>query len=58
MTIFDEKEKYSETEFPNKQKFFNKLNNKNISNDEYKHVLNVFKTFKCKGFIRLFNFVS
>ena len=45
---FDEKEKYCETELPKKQKFFNKLNNKNISNEDYKHALNVFKTFKCK----------
>ena len=45
---FDEKQKYCETELPKKQKFFNKLNNKNISNEEYKHALNVFKTFKCK----------
>ena len=34
-----------------KEKFFNKLNNKNISNDEYKHALNVFKTFKCKDLL-------
>ena len=36
---------------PEKEKFFNKLNNKNISNDEYKHALNVFKTFKCKDLL-------
>ena len=36
---------------PKKEKFFNKLNNKNISNDEYKHALNVFKTFKCKDLL-------
>ena len=36
---------------PEKQKFFNKLNNKNISNEDYKHALNVFKTFKCKDLL-------
>ena len=25
------------------------LNNKNISNEEYKHAITVFKTFKCKN---------
>ena len=45
---FDEKEKYHETELPKKGKFFSKLTNKDISNDEYKHALNVFKTFECK----------
>ena len=55
---FDEKQKYSETELPKKEKFFDELNNKNISNEDYKHALNVFKTFKCKDLIRLFNFVS
>ena len=48
---FDEKEKYCETELPEKQKFFNKINNKNISNEDYKHALNVFKTFKCKDLL-------
>ena len=44
---FDSKQKYDELELPEKEKFFNKLNNKNISNDEYKHAITVFKTFKC-----------
>ena len=48
---FDEKDKYCETELPEKQKFFNKLNNKNISNDEYIHAVTVFKTFKCKDLL-------
>ena len=46
---FDEKQKYCETELPEKQKFFNKLNNKNISNDEYKHAMKVFETLKCEN---------
>ena len=48
---FDNKNKYDELQLPEKEKFFNKLNNKNISNDEYKHALNVFKTFKCKNLL-------
>ena len=48
---FDAKTKYDELQLPKKEKFFNKLNNKNISNDEYKHALNVFKTFKCKNLL-------
>ena len=36
---------------PKKEKFFDKLNNKNISNDDYKHVLKVFKTFECKDLL-------
>ena len=48
---FDKKEKYLETELPKKEKFFNKVHLKNISNDEYKHALNVFKTFKCEDLL-------
>ena len=48
---FDEKEKYLETKLPKKEKFFNKLNNNNISNDDYKHTLKVFKTFECKDLL-------
>ena len=48
---FDEKEKYCETELPEKEKFFNELNSKNISDEDYKHALNVFKTFKCKDLL-------
>ena len=48
---FDEKEKYCETELSKKGKFFNKLNNKNISNEDYKHALNVFATSKCKDLL-------
>ena len=48
---FDEKQKYKELELPKKEKFFNKLNNKNISNDDYKHALKVFKTFECKDLL-------
>ena len=49
---FDSKEKYDEQKLPNHKHFKNKLDNsKNISNEEYKHALNVFKTFKCKDLL-------
>ena len=48
---FDKKYKYSETELPEKEKFFNKLNNRNISNDDNKHALKAFKTFECKDLL-------
>ena len=48
---FDEKQKYNEIELPKKDKFFNKLNNKNILNDEYRHAIKVFETFKCKDLL-------
>ena len=46
---FDSKTKYDELQLPEKEKFFNKLNNKNISYDEYKHAIKVFETFKCEN---------
>ena len=47
---FDNIKKYNETKIPDNTNFKNKLsNNKNISNKEYKHAHNVFKTFKCKN---------
>ena len=48
---FDEKEKYDELELPKKEKFCNKLHNRNISNNEYKHAIKVFKTFKCENLL-------
>ena len=49
---FDSKEKYNEIKIPDHINFKNKLNNnKNISNDEYKHAIKVFKTFKCKNLL-------
>ena len=47
---FDNIKKYNETKIPDHTNFKNKLNNnRNISNREYKHAHNVFKTFKCKN---------
>ena len=49
---FDNIKKYNETKIPDHTNFKNKLNNnKNISNDEYKHAIKVFKTFKCKNLL-------
>ena len=43
---FDYIKKYNKTKIPDHTNFKNKLNdNKNISNDEYKHAIKVFKTF-------------
>ena len=47
---FDNIKEYNETKIPDHKNFKNKLNdNKNISNEEYKHAHNAFKTFKCKN---------
>ena len=48
---FDKKEKYSETELPKKEKFFNELNNKDISDEDYKHAITVFEKFKCENLL-------
>ena len=50
--IYDNIKKYNETKIPDHTNFKNKLNNnKNISNDEYKHAIKVFKSFKCKNLL-------
>ena len=46
---FDSIEKYNEKNIPDHKYFKNKLDNKNILTKEYKHAINVFKTFKCKN---------
>ena len=46
---FDNEDKYDKLQLPKKQKFFNRLDNKNISNEDYKHAISVLKTFKCKN---------
>ena len=48
---FDSKAKYDELELPKKEKFFNKLNNKDISNEDYEHGVKILKTFKCKNLL-------
>ena len=48
---FDNTKKYNEQKLPNKEEFFNKINNKNISDDDYTHAKNVFEKFKCKNLL-------
>ena len=49
---FDNIKKYKENKLPNQKCFKNKLNNnKNVPNEDYKHAINVFKTFKCNNLL-------
>ena len=41
-------EKLSETKLPPKEEFYSKLNDEDISDDDYQHAINVWNTFKCK----------
>ena len=41
-------EKLSETQLPLKEQFYSKLNNKDISDEDYQHALNVWNMFKCQ----------
>ena len=52
-TIYYDIETYGQYLKKRKKKIENtiKLNNKNISNEDYKHALNVFKTFECKDLL-------
>ena len=43
--------KYDEQKLPNKEESFNKINNKNISDDDYTHAKNVFEKFECKNLL-------
>ena len=42
-------EKLSETQLPPKEEFYSKLNDEEISDDDYQHATNVWNTFKCKS---------
>ena len=42
--------KFKETQLPPKQEFYSKLNNTNVSDDDYQHAINVWNTFNCKTF--------
>ena len=48
---FDSTKKYKENNIPDKKEFFNKLNNKNISDEDYEHSINVFEKFNCKNLL-------
>ena len=48
---FDNTEKYNEQKLPNKEEFFNKINNKNITDEDYNHAKNVFEKFECKNLL-------
>ncbi|KAL9980669.1 hypothetical protein ACROYT_G009282 [Oculina patagonica] len=45
----DSWERFSETSLPVKEKFYSKLNDENITDYQYKHANNVWKTFKCEN---------
>ena len=44
----DSFEKFNETSLPKKEDFYSKLNDENITEDEYAHAKTVWETFKCK----------
>ena len=49
---FDNTKKYNEQKLPNKEEeFFHKINNKNITDDDYNHAKNVFEKFECKNLL-------
>ena len=41
-------EKLSKTQLPPKEEFYSKLNDEDITDDDYQHAINVWNTFKCK----------
>ena len=47
---FDNLDKLDNKELPPREDFYNGLENKELSKDDYAHALNVWKTFKCTTF--------
>ena len=41
--------KFAETQLPPQKEFYSKLNDEDITDDEYQHALNVWKTFGCNN---------
>ena len=48
---FNNIKKYKENQIPDKIEFFNKINNKNISDADYEHAINVFEKFNCENLL-------
>ena len=48
---FNNTKKYNEQKLPNKKEFFDKINNKNISDEDYTHAKNVFEKFEYKNLL-------
>ena len=48
---FDNTKKYNEQKIPDKKEIFIKINNKNISDEDYTHAKNVFEKFNCKNLL-------
>ena len=48
---FNNTKKYNEQKLPDKKEFFNKINNKDISDEDYTHAQTVFKKFNCKNLL-------
>jgi len=46
----DDENKFNQDHLPNKNEFYNLLNNEHISDEKYKHAQLVWKTFNCKTF--------
>ncbi|XP_065664717.1 uncharacterized protein LOC136086350 [Hydra vulgaris] len=46
----DSVDKFNETQLPTKESFFSKLNDEDISDDDYSHAQNVWNEFHCKTF--------
>ena len=47
--FMDNSKKFQETKLPPKEKFYSKLNDENITDEDYQHAQNVWKTFNCKN---------